>query len=47
MAKQWTAQEILDVARLFQRACVLTAAADLDVFGPLLEIPMTAVALAC
>ena len=47
MAKKWTAQEILDAARLFQRACVLTAAVDLDVFGPLREKPMTAEALAC
>ncbi|MFH1884870.1 MAG: methyltransferase [Planctomycetota bacterium] len=47
MAKQWTAQEVLDVARSFQPACVLTAAADLDVFSPLYEKPMTAEALAC
>ena len=47
MAKQWTAKEVLDVARLFQPACVLTAAADLDVFSPLYEKPMTAEALAC
>ena len=46
MAKQWTAQEVLDVARSFQSASVLTAAADLDVFSPLLEKPMTAQALA-
>jgi len=46
MAKQWTAQEILDVARSFQPACVLTAAAALDVFSPLHEKPMTAQALA-
>lgn len=46
MAKQWTAQEILDVAWSFQSACVLTAAADLDVFSPLHEKPMTAQALA-
>ncbi len=47
MAKQWTAQEVLDVARSFQPACVLTAAADLDVFSPLYDKPMTAEALAC
>ncbi|MFZ2146028.1 MAG: methyltransferase [Sedimentisphaerales bacterium] len=47
MAKQWTAQQILDAARTFQPACVLTAAADLDVFSPLHEKPMTAQALAC
>jgi SAM-dependent methyltransferase len=36
----------LDLARLFQPACVLAAAADLDVFSPLHEKPMTAQALA-
>ena len=46
MSKQWTAQEVLDVARSFQPACVLTVAADLDVFSPLHEKPMTAQALA-
>jgi len=47
MAKKWTAQEILDVARSFQPACVLTAGAVLDVFTPLDEQSMTAQALAC
>jgi len=47
MAKQWTAKEVLDVARSFQPACVMTAAADLDVFSLLYEKPMTAEALAC
>ncbi len=37
----------MDVARSFQPACVLTAAADLDVFSPLHEKPMTAQSLAC
>jgi len=46
MTKQWTAQEVLDVVRSFQPACVLTAAADLDVFSPLHEKAMTAQALA-
>ncbi len=46
MAKQWTAQEVLDVARSFQPACVLTAAVSLDVFSQLHEKPMTAQALA-
>jgi precorrin-6B methylase 2 len=45
MAKKWTAEEVLDMARLFQPACVLAAAADLDVFSPLHEKPMTAQAL--
>jgi len=47
MAKKWTAQEILDVARSFQPACVLTAGAVLDVFTPLHEQSKTAQALAC
>jgi precorrin-6B methylase 2 len=46
MAKQWTAQEVLDVARSFQPACVLTATVALDVFSTLHEKPMTAKALA-
>ncbi len=46
MAKQWTVQEVLDVAWSFQPGSVLTAAADLDVFSPLYEKPMTAQALA-
>ncbi|MGB2864208.1 MAG: methyltransferase [Sedimentisphaerales bacterium] len=47
MAKQWTAQEVLDISRSFQPACVLTAAAVLDVFSPLHTKPMTAKGLAC
>jgi precorrin-6B methylase 2 len=35
MAKKWTAQDILKIARSFQPACVLTAGATLDVFTPL------------
>ncbi len=46
MAKRWTAQEVLDLSRSFQPACVLTAAAVLDVFTPLHAKPMTAIALA-
>ncbi len=46
MAKQWTAQEILDIAWSFQSACVLTAAADLDLFSPLQEKAMTVQSLA-
>jgi precorrin-6B methylase 2 len=46
MAKRWAAQEILDLARLYQPACVLTAAAVLDVFNPLHAKPMTAEVLA-
>jgi precorrin-6B methylase 2 len=47
MAKQWTAQEVLDITRSFQPACVLTAAAALDVFSPLHAKAMTAGELAC
>lgn len=46
MTKQWTAEEVMNVARSFQRACVLNAAAELDVFSPLHEKPLTAQALA-
>ena len=42
MANKWTAQEILDVSRSFQSACVLNTAAVLDVFSPLSTKPMTA-----
>ena len=42
----WTAEEVLDMVRLFQPACVLAAGADLDVFTPLYEKPMTAQFLA-
>ncbi|MEA3226767.1 MAG: methyltransferase, partial [Planctomycetota bacterium] len=46
MSKQWSAEEILQTARSFQRACVLTAAADLNIFSALDDKPMTADALA-
>jgi predicted O-methyltransferase YrrM len=46
MEKQWTAGEVLDTARAFQPACVLAAAADLDVFTSLEDRPMTALSLA-
>ena len=46
MSKKWTAEEVLDMVRLFQPACLLGAAAELDVFSPLHEKPMTAPALA-
>ncbi|HUT34546.1 MAG TPA: methyltransferase [Planctomycetota bacterium] len=35
MAKHWTAEQVLDLARTFQGACVVTAAAELDVFSVL------------
>ena len=46
MAKKWTQDEILGLASGYQRACVLTAAADLDIFSILNGAPMTAPALA-
>ena len=46
MAKQWSAEEVLQTSWLFQRACVLAAAADLNVFSALDNTPMTAGALA-
>ena len=46
MAREWTADEVLRVGRDYQQACVLAAAADLDVFGALSDGPMTADAVA-
>jgi predicted O-methyltransferase YrrM len=46
MAKRWTGLELLDVARSFQVACLLTAGAVLDVFSRLHAKTMTAAALA-
>jgi precorrin-6B methylase 2 len=46
MRKQWTAEDVLDLARSFQPVCVLAAAAALDVLSPLAVKPMTAEALA-
>ncbi|MGA2496098.1 MAG: methyltransferase [Tepidisphaeraceae bacterium] len=42
MANQWTADGVLEVMRGFQPACVLAAAAELDVFGILAAAPLTA-----
>ena len=46
MAKKWTQDEILTLAGSYQRACILAAAADLDVFTILNETPLPASALA-
>ena len=46
MAKHWTVDEVLSMARSFQTACVLTAAAELDIFTALHKRPMTAQSLA-
>ena len=40
MAKPMTAEDVLDVARGYQEACVLAAAAELDVFSKLSAQPM-------
>ncbi|MCJ7778953.1 MAG: acetylserotonin O-methyltransferase [Sedimentisphaerales bacterium] len=46
MTKHWTADEVLDMVRAFQPACVLVAAAELDVFTVVSKKPMTAKSLA-
>jgi hypothetical protein len=46
MTRRWTANELLDVVRGFQAACVITAAADLDLFSALGKAPATAKQLA-
>jgi SAM-dependent methyltransferase len=46
MPKQWTAEEALIAVRAFQPACILTAAAELDIFSVLYKRPMTAESLA-
>lgn len=45
MAKQWTADKILNMVRAFQPACVLSAAAELGIFGLLNSKAMTAKSL--
>jgi len=46
MARQWTADEVLNIVRAFQPACVLAAAAELDIFTVLHGRSMTAQSLA-
>ena len=46
MAKSWTALELMEMTRAFQRACVVAAAADLDVFTALGGRPASAATLA-
>lgn len=46
MAKTWSADELLDRVRGFQAACVVVAAAELDLFTALGPMPATAAALA-
>jgi hypothetical protein len=42
MAREWSAEEIMTLGRSYQQACVLAAAADLDVFTALADGPRTA-----
>jgi len=46
MGKQWTAEEVLGTVRAFQPACVIIAAAELDVFTVLKDGPTGAADLA-
>src|ERR1017187_416717 len=46
MPKPWTADQILNLARSFQPACVLAAAADLDLFDAFGTAHLTADAIA-
>jgi precorrin-6B methylase 2 len=46
MAKEWTADEVLELVRGFHPACVVIAAAELDVFTILRSQPMEAARLA-
>ena len=46
MTRRWTADELLELVRGFQAACVITAAADLDLFTALGDKPTTAGRLA-
>ena len=46
MPKQWTAEQVLELVRAFQPACILAAAAELDVFTALANHSMTAACLA-
>lgn len=46
MATSWTAERLLELARGFQPACVLAAAAELDVFSALHPRPLSAPELA-
>jgi predicted O-methyltransferase YrrM len=46
MVKSWTATELMEVVRAFQPACIIAAAADLDLITPLATSPMTAIQLA-
>ena len=42
MSKRWTADQIMELCRAYQPACVLAAAADLDLFRVVADHPRTA-----
>ena len=46
MTRMWNADQLLETVRGFQAACIITAAADLDLFTALSRTPATAEALA-
>jgi precorrin-6B methylase 2 len=46
MSKSWTADELLETVRGFQAACVIVAAAELDVFAVVAHRPASAATLA-
>ena len=46
MSKQWTADQVLELARSYQPVCVLVAAADLDLFATVGADQLTAAAVA-
>ncbi len=46
MAREWTTEEVMTIAGGYHSACILFAAADLDIFSILDKKPMTAQALA-
>jgi hypothetical protein len=45
MGKSWTASELMEMVRAFQPACIIAAAADLNLITPLTQSPMTAIQL--
>ncbi|MFC1781274.1 hypothetical protein ACFLZ8_03325, partial [Planctomycetota bacterium] len=46
MIKQWTAQDVMSLSRSFQPACILAAAADLNIFTQVSKNQMTAAQMA-
>ncbi len=46
MTRQWTSNDVMEIARAFQGSCVLVAAAELGLFDILVRKPLTARELA-